>query len=103
MNASATISISHVLRCIGCDSRISAREATGNFRCAHCGELFEIEYPWSEGAPAGVCPVWKPNPGALKHLWEERRTSTQGVDQSGVWRFRELLPIVSEDQVVTLR
>jgi threonine synthase len=25
------------------------------------------------------------------------------VDQSGVWRFRDLLPIVPEDQVVTLR
>jgi threonine synthase len=25
------------------------------------------------------------------------------VDQSGVWRFRDLLPIVAEDQVVTLR
>ncbi len=47
--------------------------------------------------------VWQPNPGALRHLWEERRTSTMAVDQSGVWRFRELLPIVDANQVVTLR
>jgi threonine synthase len=46
---------------------------------------------------------FRPNPQALKHLWAERRTSTMGVDQSGVWRFRDLLPIVAEDKVVTLR
>ena len=102
MTTSAAVSISHVLRCIGCDSRIGAGEAASNFRCS-CGELFEVEYPWSEGAPAGSGPGWKPNAGALKHLWEERRTSTLGVDQSGVWRFRDLLPIVAEDRVVTLR
>ena len=47
--------------------------------------------------------MWQPNPGALRHLWAERRTSTMGVDQSGVWRFRELLPIVDAEQIVTLR
>jgi threonine synthase len=103
MASSAAISISHVLRCIGCESRISAKEAPSNFRCRTCGELFEVEYPWSAGAPASNGPGWKPNPGALKHLWEERRTSTLGVDQSGVWRFRDLLPIVGAEQVITLR
>ncbi len=103
MSSGAAISISHVLRCIGCDARIAAREAASSFRCAGCGELFEIEYPWSESSPATGGPGWKPNPGALKHLWEERRTSTQGVDQSGVWRFRDLLPIVAEDRIITLR
>jgi threonine synthase len=40
----------------------------------------------------------------MRHLWQERRTSTMAVDQSGVWRFRELLPIVKNfDNVVTLR
>jgi threonine synthase len=39
----------------------------------------------------------------MRHLWQERRTSTLALDQSGVWRFRELLPIVSNvDRVVTL-
>jgi threonine synthase len=47
--------------------------------------------------------VYRPNAGALKHLWQERKTSTMAVDQSGVWRFRDLLPIVPEDRVVTLR
>jgi threonine synthase len=45
-----------------------------------------------------------PNPGGMRHLWQERRTSTMAVDQSGVWRFRELLPIVKNfDNAVTLR
>ncbi len=103
MSSGAAVSISHVLRCIGCDSRIHASEAASNFRCSACGELFEIEYPWSETSPSTGGPGWKPNAGALKHLWEERRTSTQAVDQSGVWRFRDLLPIVAEDRIITLR
>jgi threonine synthase len=68
-----------------------------------CSELFEVEYAWSAGAPEAKTPVYRPNPGALKHLWQERRTSSLPVDQSGVWRFRDLLPIVAEDRVVTLR
>ncbi len=45
-----------------------------------------------------------PNPSALRWLWQERRTSTLNVDQSGVWRFRDLLPIVNDfERVVTLR
>ena len=96
-------SISHTLRCIGCGNRISAAEAQRNFRCVHCGELFAVEYPWSEGAGSGTEGLRMPNAGALKHLWDERRTSTLPADQSGVWRFRELLPIVAESQIVTLR
>ena len=103
MSAGSAQSISHILRCIGCDARLAASQAAKNFRCERCGELFEIEYPWSESAPAGRDAVWKPNPAALKHLWDERRTSTQPADQSGVWRFRDLLPIVAEEQIVTLR
>ena len=105
----------HLLRCTGCGERINAGEAKSNFRCRTCEDLFEVEYPWSEGAPAGdgeaqepysaSRPVAKnrPNPGALKYLWQERRTSTLSIDQSGVWRFRDLLPIVDAERVVTLR
>ena len=48
-------------------------------------------------------PRTSPTPAPLKYLWAERRTSTLAVDQSGVWRFRDLLPIVADDQIVTLR
>jgi threonine synthase len=62
-----------------------------------------VEYPWSEGAPKGEKLPNRPNAGALKYLWQERRTSTLSIDQSGVWRFRDLLPIVDDERVVTLR
>lgn len=88
---------SHLLRCTGCGVKIAGEDAASNFRCTNCGELFEVYYPWKgEGG-------FRPNAGALKHLWQERRTSTLAVDQSGVWRFRDLLPIVPEAQMVTLR
>ncbi len=94
----------HLLRCIGCGDRIAGEDAGNNFRCAACGELFEVEYPWSASASqaTGFAPVRLPNPSALRYLWQERRTSSLAVDQSGVWRFRDLLPIVSADQAVTL-
>ncbi|MGA3371120.1 MAG: threonine synthase [Terracidiphilus sp.] len=90
----------HQLRCFGCGARISGPDAQPDFRCAACGDLFEVEYPgWAQrGGPD------RPNPGALKWLWRERRCSSEGLDHSGVWRFRELLPILdSFGSAVTLR
>jgi len=92
-----------MLRCTGCGARIPGEQARSNFRCEECGDLFEVVYPWSEAWGDGLAAGFRPNAGALKHLWAERRTSTMAVDQSGVWRFRDLLPIVTEEQVVTLR
>jgi threonine synthase len=93
---------SHILRCTGCGERIAPSDAQPNFRCQACNDLFEVEYPWSSSAPAATT-ANRPNPGALRYLWQERRTSTLSIDQSGVWRFRDLLPIVADDRVVTLR
>jgi threonine synthase len=90
----------HQLRCFGCGVRISGPEAAPDFRCTQCGDLFEVEYPgWLERQGFD-----RPNPGALKWLWRERRCSSEGLDHSGVWRFRELLPILeSFGNAVTLR
>ncbi len=90
----------HQLRCFGCGARIRGAEAQPDFRCASCGELFEVEYPgWTERRGPD-----RPNPGALKWLWRERRCSSEGLDQSGVWRFRELLPILDNfGNAVSLR
>jgi threonine synthase len=45
-----------------------------------------------------------PNASALRWLWKERRHSSLPIDQSGVWRFRELLPILDKpNDAVTLR
>ena len=80
----------HTLRCFGCGVRIAGPEARPDFRCAECGDLFEVEYAgWGHRQGHD-----RPNPGALKWLWRERRCSSESLDQSGVWRFRELLPIL---------
>jgi threonine synthase len=106
------VSSTHILRCTGCGDGTSAAAVQSNFRCRICNELFEVEYLWSAGAPEGEAnepysasrPVRnRPNPGALRYLWQERKTSTLSIDQSGVWRFRDLLPIVTDAQIVTLR
>lgn len=80
----------HTLRCFGCGTRIQGPEARPDFRCAQCGDLFEVEYAgWGHRQGPD-----RPNPGALKWLWRERRCSSEALDQSGVWRYRELLPIL---------
>ena len=98
---------SHQLRCVGCGAVILPDAVEKDFRCVDCGELLEVEYPsWSAaGAPAlDPGPRRMPNPGALRWLWQERLQSRLPIDQSGVWRFRELLPILLHpEKAVTLR
>jgi threonine synthase len=90
----------HQLRCFGCGTRVPRGEAKPDFRCALCGDLFEVEYPgWSQRGGND-----RPNAGALKWLWRERRSSTEALDRSGVWRFREMLPILNSfGSAVTLQ
>jgi threonine synthase len=88
------------LRCFGCGTCITGSEGKPDFRCSECGDLYEVEYPgWkSRKGPD------RPNAGALKWLWRERRCSSEALDHSGVWRFREVLPILeSFGNAVTLR
>ncbi|WP_419803723.1 threonine synthase [Terriglobus sp.] len=96
---------SHQLRCIGNDARIAPEEIASDFRDPETRELYEVEYPWSEtGDRPGMFPRNLPNASALRHLWAERRDSTLPIDQSGVWRYRELLPILQDDaHAITLR
>jgi threonine synthase len=81
------------LRCIGCGA--TPDSAGQDFRCAACGDLLEFFFPgWLSESP---------DPAALKSLWLNRRTSYDVLDQSGVWRFRELLPPIPEEHAITLR
>jgi len=97
------------LRCTGCSRVIALSDLKENFRCPECGDLYEVEYPaWSEqngnGPAEGATKRNLPNPSALRWLWKERRSSTEQKDQSGVWRFRELIPILRDEQhIVSLR
>jgi threonine synthase len=85
----------HCVRCISC-GEVSAAMAV-DFRCAHCGELLEVEFTsWSGGSA--------PDPVKLKSLWRERRTSNDPLDASGVWRFRDVLPDLDDwSSAITLR
>jgi threonine synthase len=86
------------LRCTGCARIIAPPALLSNFRCEHCNELFEVLYAgWSSPGQT------RPNPSALRWLWRERRSSLELADRSGVWRFREMLPILdSLENIVSL-
>ena len=92
------MSDTYQLRCIGCSHTLAREQLVGNFRCASCGELFEVTYPGWHGPKQT-----RPNPSALRWLWRDRRCSLMPIDRSGVWRFREMLPILdSLENAVTL-
>lgn len=96
----------HHLRCTECGTVITGDAVNSIFRCPQCNGLYDVIYPWSESVarPATGPEHNLPNASALRWLWQERRTSTLPVDQSGVWRFRDLLPIVEKpESIVTLR
>jgi len=77
------------LSCIGC--REVCLKPAQTFRCTGCGDLLEVVYTGQH------------DPAALKALWQKRLTSRDPLDQSGVWRFRELLPALHDWQrVITL-
>jgi len=81
-------------RCIACGDLSDA--ARQDFRCGQCGDLLEITYPSWKNA--------KPDAEKLKSTWQKRRLSPNPVDLSGVWRYRDLLPALEdEQQVITLR
>jgi len=80
------------LRCIECGA--VREDGDRAFRCAHCGDLLEIVSPGCESL----------DPAALKSLWLQRRTSRLPSDESGVWRFRELLPALRDwTNAITLK
>ena len=52
-------------------------------QCAECGGLLDVQYDFPQIDSA-----------SLRLLWQQRKMSSAIIDQSGVWRFRELLPFV---------
>src|SRR5258706_8056760 len=83
------------LRCVLCGTEFE--RTAQDFRCVNCGELLEVFYPlWKTGNPARA--------EELRMTWMERRKSLHALDQSGGWRFRELLPgMLDWNKVITLR
>jgi len=71
------------LKCIGC----GRTALPDRFRCESCRDLLEIIFPgWEPSGPYGL------DLASLKKLWLGRKSSFEPADQSGVWRFREVLP-----------
>jgi threonine synthase len=63
------------------------------YSCPRCGGLVEAGYAHEDA-----------DPDRLKRLFRERRMSNAPLDQSGVWRYRELFPFLEDyGDVVTLR
>ena len=74
-----------------CRTHFSVTEVLYN--CTKCGGLLEATYS-----------SWDLDPEALKSLWRARRVSNAPLDQSGVWRYREVIPFLETlDSVVSLR
>src|SRR6266436_67994 len=87
------------LRCIACGA--VGEEGAKSVRCAQCGDLLEVLYPgWKTSAGARAAGL---DAAGLKKLWLQRRTSWNALDESGVWRFREILPALHDwNYVITL-
>ncbi|MEZ5400683.1 MAG: threonine synthase [Bryobacteraceae bacterium] len=62
------------------------------YNCPACGGLLEAVYDFSSL-----------NPDSLRRQWLERRMSNAPADQSGVWRYREIIPFTDPSHIVTLR
>jgi threonine synthase len=63
------------------------------YNCPRCGGLLEAAYSFEHL-----------DPSALKHEWRRRRMCNDPMDQSGVWRYREMIPFLEDSSaVVTLR
>lgn len=72
-----------LLRCISCGKNYPASEVI--YRCS-CGDILDIVYDFGN----------LPDVSDLKRMFNERLCSSDTIDISGVWRFRELLPFVSD-------
>jgi len=63
------------------------------YSCPKCGGLLEASYPGRNLLPE-----------SLKAVWRKRRCDNARVEQSGVWRYREMIPFLDdESHIVTLR
>lgn len=73
-----------------CGARYSVTEVI--YSCPACGGLLEAQYP-------GLS-----LPADIKQTWRTRRCDNTPREQSGVWRYREMMPFLDDlNHIVTLR
>jgi len=81
------------LICFNKDCRATYPVTEVIYNCPRCGSLLETDYPGLELDPEN-----------LKKVFRERRMDNSTLNQSGVWRYRELFPFLEDySHVVTLR
>src|SRR5260370_23131001 len=63
------------------------------YNCPRCGGLLEVTYDGEFG-----------DVEQQKHMWRSRRGDNSPIEQSGVWRYREMMPFLDDGRhIVTLR
>ena len=77
------------LQCIDCQAQFAT--TTRLYTCERCDGLLDL-----------VHEVKAFDPDQLKQTWDARLASKSAADQSGVWRFRELLPEVEVANIITM-
>jgi threonine synthase len=80
------------LRCIDTNCHATFAINQRLYSCPACGGLLDVAYDFAAASADD-----------LKALFKARRTSDAEIDRSGVWRFRELIPFVSDPaNIVTI-
>src|SRR5688500_5878164 len=80
------------LRCMETNCRKSFAITERLYTCPACTGLLDVAYDFD-----------LPSADDWKAMFKSRKTSDAEIDRSGVWRFRELLPFVSDTaNVVTI-
>jgi len=81
--------MSAMLKCVSCGKEYDALDV--RYKC-DCGDILDVVYDFS-GLDAKK----------LKKTFRERKMSINNYDISGVWRYRELIPIVENpEEIVTM-
>lgn len=80
------------LRCIRPACAATYELSRPIYNCLKCGDLLDVAYDWNRLRPPKTLSFFESR-------WMNRRTP---IDFSGVWRFWELLPFVSDQDLVTI-
>jgi threonine synthase len=79
-------------RCINPDCAATRSAGETDFVCPDCGGLLDVAYDWDRLAP----------PKSLRDFEAKWADRANPLSQSGVWRFRELLPFARPEQILTI-
>ncbi|MDI6861370.1 MAG: threonine synthase [Caldisericia bacterium] len=71
------------------------------FICKKEYDLFDLRIKCDCGGPLEIFIKEEENLSSLKDIWEKRLSSKKKIDQSGVWRYRELVFDLEEKEIIT--